>query len=105
MPQERKHQSAAHRQAAYRARLEQARASQLRQRGLPALPAISTIPGAIRWNAMFRHVKQMLSTAQAEMADYYDDRSETWQEGDRGAAHQERLTAVEALIEALSELC
>jgi hypothetical protein len=104
MPQERKHQSAAHRQAAYRTRLEQARASQLRQCGLPALPAISTIPGTIRWNAMFSHVKQMLSTAQAEMADYYDDRSEVWQESDRGAEHLDRLTTVEALVEALAEL-
>ena len=100
MPQERKHQSAAHRQAAYRTRLEQARASQLRERGLPALPAISTMAGTVRWNAMFRHVEQMLSTAQAEMADYYDDRSESWQESDRGAEHQERLAAVEALVEA-----
>ena len=104
MPQQRKHASAAQRQAAYRARMEQARASQQRERGLPALPAISTIPGTVRWNAMFRHVEQMLSTAQAEMADYYDDRSEVWQEGDRGVEHQERLTAVEALVEALGEL-
>ena len=104
MPQPRKHENPAHRQAAYRARTEQARASQLRERGLPALPTIATMPGTNRWNAMFRHVEQMLCTAQAEMTDYFDGRSEAWQESDRGAEHQERLTAVEALVEALSEL-
>lgn len=104
MPQPRKYQSPAHRQAAYRARMEQARASQLRERGLPALPAIPTMPGTIRWNAMFRHTEQILCSAQAEMADYFDDRSEAWQDSDRGAEHQERLAAVEALAEALGDL-
>ena len=104
MPQERKHPSAAHRQAAYRTRMQQAHASQLRERGLPALPAISTMPGTLRWNAIFRHAEQMLSAAHAEMTDYYGDRSDTWQESDRGELHQERLTAVEALVEALADL-
>ncbi len=104
MPQPRKHENPAHRQAAYRARTEQARASQLRERGLPDLPAIATIPGTIRWNAMFRYTEAMLWTAQAEMTNYYDDRSEAWQESDRGVEHQERLAAVEALVEALAEL-
>jgi hypothetical protein len=84
--------------------MEQARASQLRQRGLPPLPAIPTIPGTMRWSALFRHVEQMLCTVVAEMTDYFDDRSENWQESDRGAEHQERLTTVEALVEALGEL-
>jgi hypothetical protein len=108
MPQERKHQSAAHRQAAGYplggARMDQARASQLQERGLPALPTISTMPGTVRWNAIFRSAEQMLSTAQDEMADYFDDRSEVWQESDRGAEHLDRLTTVEALVEALAEL-
>lgn len=104
MPQPRKHDNPAHRQAAYRARTEQARASQLRERGLPALPTVSTMPGTNRWKALFRHAETMLCTAQAEMQDYFDNRSEVWQESDRGAVHQERLVAVEALVEALSEL-
>ena len=99
MPQPRKHENPARRQAAYRARLETARRLQLRERGLPALPTISTMPGRIRWNAMFRHAEHLLCNAQAEMADYFDDRSETWQESDRGQEHQERLAAVEALGE------
>jgi hypothetical protein len=104
MPQPRKHENPAHRQAAYRARSEQTRASQLQERGLPALPAIATIPGTIRWNALFRHAEKLLCTAQAEMTDYFDDRSEAWQQSHRGAEHQERIAAVEALVEALDEL-
>jgi hypothetical protein len=104
MPQPRKHANSADRQAAYRARTEQARASQLRERGLPDLPAIATIPGTIRWSALFRHAEKLLCTAQAEMTDYFDDRSDAWQDGDRGQEYQERLAAVEALVEALSDL-
>jgi hypothetical protein len=104
MPQQRKHESQAARQAAYRARMQIARRLQLDERGLPALPVIATMPGTIRWNAVFRHTEQMLRTAQAEMTDYFDDRSEAWQEGDRGAEHQERLAALEAAVEALAEL-
>ena len=104
MPQPRKHDNPAQRQAAYRARSESARRLQLRERGLPDLPAIATIPGTIRWSALFRHAEKLLCTAQAEMTDYFDNRSEVWQESDRGAVHQERLVTVEALVEALSEL-
>lgn len=105
MPQPRKHQNPAQRQAAYRARMETARRLALRERGLPALPTIATMPGTIRWNAMFGHAEKLLSQAQAEMQDYFDDRSDAWQESDRGEQHQERLSAVEALVEALGELC
>jgi hypothetical protein len=104
MSQERKHASPAHRQAAYRERREQARVLQLRERALPALPAIPTLPGHGRWNAALQHAEQLLSTVAAEMASYFDARTELWQEGDRGAAHLQRQEAVEALVEALGDL-
>lgn len=104
MPQPRKHDTPAQRQAAYRARSETARQRQQRERGLPELPAIATMPGTIRWNAIFRYAETLLCNAQAEMVDYFDARSEAWQESDRGMRHQERLETVETLVETLAEL-
>jgi hypothetical protein len=104
MPQPRKHATPAQRQAAYRARTEAARSAQLVERGLPSLPSIPTRPGTPRWNAALRYVMGMLTTVQTEMQDYFEDRSESWQEGERGEAHQERLTSVEAALDALSDL-
>jgi len=104
MPQPRKYGTPAQRQAAYRARTEQAQSAQLAQRGLPGLPSIPTMPGTPRWNATLRYVTAMLTTVQGEMQDYFEDRSQTWQEGQRGEEHQERIASVEALLEALSDL-
>lgn len=104
MAQERKHTSPAHRQAAYRERQARARLQQLQARALPALPAIATMPGHARWNAALQQAAHLLGTVAAEMSCYFDARTELWQEGDRGAEHLQRQEAVEALVEALSDL-
>ncbi len=104
MPQERKHTTNAARQSAYRARREQARQIALTQKGLPALPAIATLPGWARWNASFTAAHALLAESLSEMQDYYDDRSPTWQESQRGEEHQERIAQVEAALDAVDEL-
>jgi hypothetical protein len=38
------------------------------------------------------------------MQEYFDDRSEAWQEGERGDEHQERVALVEATVDAMSDL-
>ena len=78
MPQPRMHSSHAARQAAYRRRQEQAREKQLRERGLPPLPAIATLPGYARWNAAISQDACLLSSVVAEMQDYFDARSDEW---------------------------
>ena len=104
MPQERKHASSAVRQAAYRARREQARQVELAAKGLPALPRIPTLPGWPRWNASFTAAHALIADSLVEMQDYFDDRSESWQESERGEAHQEKIESVEAVVDALSTL-
>ena len=104
MPQPRKHASPAERQAAFRARTEQARQAELATKGLPALPVIASIPGWPRWNATFRMAHELIDGAVCEMRDYYDDRSDAWQQSERGEDHQERITSAEAVLEVLSEL-
>jgi hypothetical protein len=104
MPQPKKYGSAAARQAAYRQRCEQARLGTLTGKGLPALPVIATMPGWSRWNASFASAQELIAGTLGEMQAYFDARSDSWQDGDRGEEHQEKIASVEAVLEALSDL-
>jgi hypothetical protein len=104
MPQPRKYANRAAQQAAYRARQENALQVTLALKGLPSLPVIATMPGWARWNASFRSAHEMIADTLGEMQDYFDDRSQSWQDGERGEEHQEKIASVEAVVDALSDL-
>ena len=104
MPQPKKHASPAGRQAAYRMRCQRARKNQASAKGLPSLPSLATMPGWPRWNAAFQMAHAIMDGAVNEMQEYFDDRSDIWQESERGEQHQERITSSEAAQDALSEL-
>jgi hypothetical protein len=104
MFQKRKYHTDAERQAAYRCRQAHARTEELAVSGLPPLPTIATIPGTVRWNGALRWCIALLTLVRDEMAAYYEQRSEAWQEDDRGAAHQQRIETIEAAIDALEAL-
>jgi hypothetical protein len=104
MPQPKIHASNAARQAAFRARREQTRQKELAAKGLPSLPSIPSLPGWARWNASFQAAHELISYSLSEMQDYFEDRSENWQESERGGSHQEKITSVEAVVDALSDL-
>jgi len=104
MPQPKQHASAAARQAAFRARRDQVRQTELAAKGLPALPSIPSIPGWPRWKASFKAAHQLIAESLSEMQDYFDERSENWQESPRGEDHQEKIASVEAVQDALSDL-
>ncbi len=74
---------------------------QLQTKGLPALPAIATLPGSARWAAAISQANCLLTAVVDEMQDYFDARSEEWQEGERGETHQQRIEAVQEIVEAL----
>lgn len=103
MPTPRQYQSNADRQKAYRQRTGEARCKELERKGLPPTPAIPTMPGNARWNALIAEAAAALGTATAEMERYFEDRSEEWQEGERGASFQERLEALQTALEAVQE--
>ena len=105
MPQSKIYNSQAQRQAAYRRRCKEASRLQLREKGLPELPAISTIPGTARWNQAIAHAIQLLSLVEQEMQAYYDDRSDAWLESDRADQFQERLEAVSQALQSVEDLC
>jgi hypothetical protein len=104
MPQERRYANQAQRQAAYRRRTENARQAQLHSKGLPTTPAIATMPGSARWKAALMRATELVSMVHEEMQDYFDERTETWQESERGEQHEERRAAVEEVLDALTGL-
>jgi hypothetical protein len=93
--------SNAEKQKAYRERQKQARTLELQQKGMPASSPIPTMPAAPRWKALLEAARANMETARDEMQAYFDDRSEEWQEGDRGQAMQERIEQLETALDAL----
>ena len=96
--------SAAAEQAAYRKRCEAARKRVLASKGLPQLPAISTMPGWPRWTASLSTARELIERTVEEMQEYFDERSEEWQEGEKAPVFQERIDEVQAMLDAMSEL-
>ena len=54
--------------------------------------------------ATLKSAEALLSQAIEEMASYYDERSEGWQESDAGSEHTERLEALESVLSELQQI-
>lgn len=104
MPTPRLHANPAARQAAYRERRAESRRKELEAKRMPALPAVASMPGITRWNALVRQASLLLQTVQEEMEEYYEERSATWQETERGAAFLEQLQAVQEVQDTTADL-
>ena len=104
MPAPRRYANQAERQAAYRHRQAEARSQAFLARGLPVPPSSATRPGPARWAALTRHAALLLHAVEEEMEAYYEQRSEEWQESERGEAFRERLEAVQEIQAAAEEL-
>jgi hypothetical protein len=104
MSQVKHYPNAAARQRAYRERQAQARRVEQEAKGLPPAPPIATLPGRARWQALIEQARLALETARDEMQSYWDDRSEAWQEGERGEAMQGRIEALAQTIDGLADL-
>jgi hypothetical protein len=89
------------RQQRFRRRQADARRAEQQAKGLPALPAIPTMPGKARWSAMIQQAHTLLSEATAEMQNYHNDRSEQWQDS---AKAEEMLARLERLEETIAQL-
>jgi len=68
---------------------------------MPPAAAIPTMPSIARWNALIEMAENLLGAVIQEMESYRDDRSEVWQEGDKGEAFQ---TTLDLVSEALSSV-
>jgi hypothetical protein len=85
-------------------RQQEARRQEQALKGLPALPQIATLPGYPRWRAALASARTLVEQVQEEMAAYYEERSEVWQEGDGGVQFLERQEALEALLSQWEEV-
>ena len=56
------------------------------------------------WKALYEQTRAALETMQSEMQGYFDERSHTWQEGEKGEAFQEILDRVEETRSTLDDL-
>jgi hypothetical protein len=104
MPTPKKYESPAEKQKAYRERMSVARLQELKQKGLPAAPVIPTMPSSARWRALEAQALAALETVRDEMREYYEERSEEWQESERGEEFSTRLDAVEEVVSSLGSL-
>ena len=98
MPTPQQYLTRAHRQRAYRKRQALAQQKQQQAKGLPPSPAIPTLASQARWRALHEQAVSALRTLQTEMQDYYDERSEAWQDSERGEAHLSRVEALESVL-------
>lgn len=101
MPTPRKYPNAAARQRAYRERLAAAPAVPAPPGGWVTSGEGASVPSARtprRWQALIRQAEAWLAVVSQEMEQYYEERSEAWQESERGAAHLEQLEAVQEAL-------
>lgn len=104
MPQPRKYATRAQQQAAYRQRCAATQSKVLAQKGLPLLPAIPSMPGTARWNAMVEHACQLLSDAIEEMKDYHYYRTERWQASFTGEEFLEKVEHLKRIRARLEDI-
>ena len=101
MSTEKQREQIAIRQQRFRHRQAVARRTEQQAKGLPALPAIPTMPGNARWSTMIEQAHTLISEAVEEMQCYHDDRSEQWQDS---AKAEELLARLEHLQETMAQL-
>jgi hypothetical protein len=104
MPASGKYLTQADRQRAYRKRQTEARIAELQARGLPAMPRIPSMPGTARWKAMKEAAHSLLETVLAEMEHYQGERSQEWQDSQRGADFQEATEQVREACEFVGDI-
>ena len=97
MAQPQRYASAAQRQAAYRHRLAQARAVQLAAQG--SAPTPTALAREAHWRMLLQQAHHALEQLLTELQECYDARSATWQESARGETFQERIDAVQELLD------
>src|SRR5580658_9575943 len=101
---EKQRAQAAIRQSRFRKRQQETRRREQREKGLPSMPKISAMPGKARWQATVEAAEALLSQAAEEMEQYWEERSETWQESYGAEEHLQRTKRLAKIAETLSEM-
>lgn len=101
MPRTRKYQTNSERQAAYRRRCAQTTDAELITK---VSGPIVSVPGRGRWKAMVKAASVLLDCAASEMQDYFDQRSEQWQDSQAGESLAEMLESVQEALASLEDI-
>jgi hypothetical protein len=90
---------------------ERQRAYRMRQKHKPKpdpvalkTASINSIPSTARWKSLREQALSALQSLQNEMQAYLDDRSEVWQESERGMTFQDKIESVEDVTAALQDV-
>ena len=94
----------AEKQAAYRKRQKEALVAKFSEEKLLPSPPIPTMPGTARWNALIKQARISLETCREEMEGYFEERSEEWQESEKGEQMQEHIDQIGELMEGIENL-
>jgi uncharacterized protein YukE len=62
------------------------------------------MPSTARWKELRRQAEAALQVLLDEMESYYDQRSEAWQEGDRGEAFQQTIESIEEALDTVRSI-
>jgi predicted phage tail protein len=62
------------------------------------------MPGERRWSLMQKQARETLQAMHEEMQGYHEERTEDWQESEKGEALQARMDALESIIADLDAL-
>lgn len=103
MPTPKQYESAAARQKAFRERQKAARTEAIAQ-GAPKAAAVPTMPSKARWETLIQQARAAVDTCREEMQGYHDERSEQWQESEKGEQMQEKIDALENLLNDMDNL-
>ena len=104
MPRPKLYRNRAEQQAAYRQRTKRAQEQISRQKGLPTLPAIPTMPGTPRWRAAIEYAQALVIQIVDEMQNYHDDSSGNWQDSQKATDLQERIDALQTIADQIEEV-
>jgi hypothetical protein len=101
---EKQRAQAALRQRRFRIRQQAIRRREQREKGLPPMPKIAAMPGTARWKATIEAAETLLTQAAEEMDEYWEYRSETWQESYAAEELLQRKKRLTKMAETLSEM-
>lgn len=104
MPTPKRHENAAERQHAYRQRRKLVRLNSLSPKNLPRPSSLTSMPSTARWKDLKRQAEAALEMLLYEMEEYEDQRSETWQEGDKGEAFRQAIERIEEALDAVRSI-
>jgi len=98
MPTPRVHTDQAEKQRVYRQRTKQRQVE-----ALYALPGVPKTPGKARWTGLINAALKHVESVRDEMQTYWDERTERWQNSDRGDAIAARIDQLSTIAIDLSE--